>query len=430
MAQIIDQSKEATALEQFILEAFTPHFGELKETFKKDPVWARMTELGTALWLDTGDPEDIAALWTQEFAAVTTNNTLLNKEVQKGTYDDFIPKAAEKLRELGDFDENEMRLELAFILNARHALKLVEQFDAFVSVEEHTDLAHDIENAVVYARRYYAICPERFYIKLPLSPAGVLATRTLSQEGIPVNHTLGFSARQNYFVARIAQPAFVNVFLGRLNSFVADNELGNGNHVGERAVMASQQVVQKLRNQHGIKTRQIGASLRNGEQVRDLAGLDVLTMPRKAAEPFREMNILPAELKDQTYREYVPSFREGVDPQRIGLSTLWDVPDAFMDAVEDLVQENLDAYSPEDIVGYMAERGYADLFPAWDDTQIERSKGEGKIPKFTNWEATLASGQIGLDALMNLAAMNSFVADQADMDQRVYDVQHGSKSQS
>ena len=130
---------------------------------------------------------------------------------------------------------------MAFILNATHGLRLVERFDAHVSVEEHTDLAHDLEQSVEYARRYYAICPERFYVKIPFTPAGLLATRRVRQEGIPVNHTLGFSARQNYVITRLALPTFVNVFLGRLNSFIADNGLGSGDYVGEKATLASQQ---------------------------------------------------------------------------------------------------------------------------------------------------------------------------------------------
>ncbi len=419
MIQITAQSEAARRVKDFVREGFQPHYGELRKTFDSHPKWRRLKELGTELWLDTGDPEDIAALWTREFSSLTTNNTLLNKEVQKGTYDALIPEAGKLLHELADLDESERRLELAFILNARHALTLVEQFDANVSVEEHTDLANTMQAAVEYARRYYAICPERFYIKLPLSPAGVLATRQLSGEGIPVNHTLGFSARQNYLVTRIAQPKFCNVFLGRLNSFVEDNGLGDGTCVGERAVLASQRAVRELRDRHGLETRQIGASLRNGNQVRDLAGLDVLTMPRKAAEPFRELDMKTENIVDCSDRLYEPSLAEGIDPQAVRLPTLWDVPQEYARAVEDLAQENLDAFSPADLAGFMAERGFADLFPKWTEEQIGTSAEEGKIPNLDNWKEMLADGQTGLDALMNLAAVNSFATDQKAMDRRV-----------
>jgi transaldolase len=159
--------------------------------------------------------------------------------VQTGTYDGLIAEAADLLFSFPDLTEREFMLEMAFILNATHGLRLVERFDAHVSVEEHTDLAHDIERSVEYARRYYAVCPERFYVKIPFTPAGLLATRRARQEGIPVNHTLGFSARQNYVITRVAWPNFVNVFLGRLNGFIAENDLGSGEYVGEKATLAS-----------------------------------------------------------------------------------------------------------------------------------------------------------------------------------------------
>jgi len=210
---------------EFVLSGFKPRYGELAQTFESHPLWKHMRGLGTELWLDTGSLEDSGKLWVQEFTALTTNNTLLNKEVQKGIYDDLIGEANNLLSKY-ELSERERILEIAFILNAKHGLRLVETYDAFVSVEEHTDLAHNLDEAVRYAQRYHEICPERFIIKIPFTPAGLLATRKLAAQGIPVNHTLGFAARQNYVIARIGQPQFVNVFLGRLNSFVADNDLG------------------------------------------------------------------------------------------------------------------------------------------------------------------------------------------------------------
>ncbi len=235
-------SKLSEQVHEFVRRDFTPHYGR-KTEFASDDLWRQLLDLGTELWLDSGNFEEVRSVWTREFTALTTNNTLLNQEVQTGTYDDLISEAADLLAGFEDLTEREFMLEIAFILNATHGLRLVEQFDAFVSVEEHTDLANDVERAVEYARRYYAICPERFYVKIPFTPAGLLATRRARQENIPVNHTLGFSARQNYVITRLSAPNFVNVFLGRLNSFIAENDLGTGDYVGERATLASQQAV-------------------------------------------------------------------------------------------------------------------------------------------------------------------------------------------
>jgi transaldolase len=51
------------------------------------PFWRGLRALGSELWLDTGDITAAGALWTGEFSALTTNNTLLNKEIQTGVYD-------------------------------------------------------------------------------------------------------------------------------------------------------------------------------------------------------------------------------------------------------------------------------------------------------------------------------------------------------
>jgi len=403
-------------IHEFVLTGFTPHFGELGERFPDNPTWRRLAELGTELWLDTGSLEESAPLWNRRFSALTTNNTLLNREVQKGQYDGLIADAAKLLAGL---EPRQRILEIAFILNARHGLRLVSEYDAFVSVEEHTDLANNVRAAVDTARRYHAICPQRFIVKIPLTPAGLLATRVLAAEGVPVNHTLGFSARQNYAIARIGRPQYVNVFLGRLNSFVADNGLGDGTLVGERATLASQAAVRKLRQTRGLPTWQIGASFRNGGQVRDLAGIDVMTMPPKVAREFLDLGLAPAQIADKTAERYEPPLAGGVDPVAVRLDTLWEVDDALVACLDALDAENLDAFSPDDLVRFFADHGCGDVLVPWTDDQIATSAAEGKIPKLDNWREALASKAVGLDSLMNLAGLNSFRADQKAMDDRV-----------
>lgn len=433
---------------ELVLSGFAPRFGELRGRFGSNPLWKALRALGTELWLDTGDIEAARALWTQEFTALTTNNTLLNKEVQKGTYDALIGEAARLLSDFPQLTDEQRKLEVAFILNARHGLRLVEEFDAFVSVEEHTDISNDLEAAVNCARRFHAVCPERFYVKIPLSPAGLLATRRVAAEGIPVNHTLGFSARQNYVIARIGRPAFVNVFMGRLNSFVADNGLGSGAYVGERATLASQRAVRELRAKLGIKTRQIGASFREAAQVRDLAGMDVMTIPPKVAQGFLDLGLKPGDLSDRTGADYQPPLNEGVEPAQVGLNTLWDIDERLVACLDEFEKVDMDALTPEMLLEFfdnhncwelsyeLEKKDLVEFFPDWlvdffqahacGDVlvdwlpkQVKKSAAEGKIPKLKNWRKPIAKGTLGLDALMNLAGWNSFDADQREMDAHV-----------
>ena len=411
----IDDPKLIEVTRDLALQGFAPRFGERADEFPSHPLWRRMKDLGSELWLDTGDITAIETLWTREFTALTTNNTLLNREVQKGTYDELVPAAASALRKaFPELDEAFLIREVAFVLNAYHALRLVERFDAMVSVEEHTDLAHDAAAAAAYARRYHAICPERFIVKIPLTAEGLLAARQLGRDGIPVNLTLGFSARHNVLTGVFARPAYYNVFLGRLNSVVSSNGLGDGACVGERATAASQQRIADVREP---ATKQIAASIRSGQQVADLAGIHVLTIPPAAAAEFLELGIDPAALERGAESDYEPTWADGVSPEAAGLDTLWHVPYGVEDAVEE-VAAGADADGPA-LLKRLAEVGLGGALPEWSEADVARATADGKIPKLDAWTDRLATGEIGLDALMNLHGLRSFATDQKAMDDRI-----------
>src|SRR5205823_6410211 len=122
---------------------------------------------------------------------------------------------------------------------------------------------------------------------------------------IPINYTLGFSARQNYLATLVSKPNYCNVFLGRLNAVVADNHLGDGKYVGERVTLASQAGVKELRDaDRSVPTRQIAASMRSAEQMVSLAGVDVFTIPPKAVEEFYKHGYTLDDISDRTKEQY------------------------------------------------------------------------------------------------------------------------------
>ncbi|MFA5554624.1 MAG: transaldolase family protein [Phycisphaerae bacterium] len=416
-----DKIKLADEVKKFLKQSFSPKFGKLQKTFRKDPLWQKLLDVGTELWLDTGNIEEAQQHWTAEFSALTTNNTLLNKEVQSGKYDSLI-KDADKLLTKYELNDTERLLEIAFILNAWHGLRLVEKFDCYVSVEEHTALAHYVGPAVYYAKRYYEICPERFIVKIPFTPAGLITTRKLWEEDVPVNHTLGFSARQNYLIARIGRPAYVNVFLGRLNSFVKENQLGDGEYVGEKATLASQRILRQLKEIDPTQSKQIGASFRGGEQVRDLAGIDVMTMPPAVAGQFKDLKLPPDSIYNMSGLDYRAGVKPDVDQQEIRLDTLWNIPCELIDCCDAFEKKCFDDMTAEELVKFFGEHKCADILVPWTDEQMRFSSKEGKIPKLENWKQLLKDKTIGLDSLMNLAGLMSFTQDQMAMDAKVKEV--------
>jgi transaldolase len=418
--------RDTTRLEQeahnLALEGFRPRYGELADAFPSEPVWAALRALGTRLWLDTGDLEEARGLWRREFSNLTTNNTLANREVQKGLFDDVIRRAGERLRQAQpSISPEELVREVGFVVNARLSLRLVEAFDATVSVELHPALAADVTASVRYGRRYFALCPERFLIKVPLTPAGLIATRRLSDAGIPVNFTLGFSARQNILAAHVARSRYVNVFMGRLNAFVADSGLGDGQGIGEKATLATQRALRATNLPEG-RPLLIGASMRSAQQAADLAGLDVFTMPTSVAREFVETVRDPATIRDRTGDTVTVALAPGRDPSAIGLTALWEIPGALPQVAAELgAAASAESFTPDALVDRLDAAGMS-LFRRWTREERQAIEKEGKIPSWRRWGDDLATGRAQLDDLMTTAALHSFAADQRALDDRIRNV--------
>ena len=379
-------------------------------TPRYDPFWQSLRSTGTELWLDTGDMDEAEANWTAEMTALTTNNTLLNNEIQKGIYDSFVPQALELVSHL---TINEQVKEIAFILNARHGLRLAKKFGGMVSVELHTDTAYDIDAIVSYGLRYRELCPEQFIVKVPYTPEGLIGARLLHDMGVRINFTLEFSARQNVLVTLIARPDYLNVFLGRIGAFIADNKLGDGSGAGENALLASQSWVTRLSAETGSKTRQIAASLRNYTQLDLLAGTDVYTIPPKVAAAGRKS--LGGLFESRLTQRYDVPLND--DAAGLGIEKFWEVPDSVVELGRQLGKE-VPAYG-EEIVAKAHEAGVGDMFPVMDPEEKECIAAEGKIPVLSSWKERILSGNLSPDTLLTLAGLASFTGDQKQLDDRV-----------
>jgi transaldolase len=379
-------------------------------TPRHDPFWQSLRSTGTELWLDTGDMDEAEANWTGEMTALTTNNTLLNNEIQKGIYDSFVPRALELVSHLS---VSEQVKEIAFILNARHGLRLAKKFGGMVSVELHTDTAYNIDAIVSYGLRYRDLCPGQFVVKVPYTPEGLIGARLLHDKGVRLNFTLEFSARQNALVTLVARPDYLNVFLGRIGALIADNKLGDGSGAGENAVLSSQSWVTRLSRETGFRTRQIAASLRNFNQLDLLAGTDVYTMPPKVAAAGRKsLNGLFENKLNNRYDVPLGDAAAG-----LGIDKFWEVSKNVVELGRQLGKELPSA--GDKLVRMVHEAGLGDMFPVMSKEDNERLAAEGKIPVVASWRERVLSGELALDTLLTLAGIASFTADQKQLDDRV-----------
>lgn len=185
------------------------------------------------IFLDTANLADIKRIAAMGLVdGVTTNPTLISRE--QGKFREILYNICEMVK-------GPVNAEVV-------SLKAEEM------VEEGRDLAKIHEHIV---------------IKIPMIPEGLVATKKLSSEGLPVNVTLVFSPSQALLAAK-AGAAYVSPFLGRLDDI---------SHVGMDLV---REIIAIYEN-YEYETEVLAASLRHPLHVVEaaLAGADIATVPAK-----------------------------------------------------------------------------------------------------------------------------------------------------
>jgi len=126
----------------------------------------------------------------------------------------------------------------------------------------------DSEGMIREGREIAAIHPN-MVVKIPMTVEGLKAVKVLTEENIPTNVTLVFSAAQALLAAR-AGAAYVSPFLGRLD----DISMPGINLIED---------IMEIFQIHRIETEIIAASVRNPIHVIDCAraGADIATVPYK-----------------------------------------------------------------------------------------------------------------------------------------------------
>ncbi|MGY5144470.1 MAG: fructose-6-phosphate aldolase [Candidatus Nitrosopumilus sp. bin_32a] len=111
-------------------------------------------------------------------------------------------------------------------------------------------------------------------VKVPMTPDGLKACKSLSSEGIPVNVTLIFSANQALLAAK-SGAKYVSPFIGRLDD------------IGQDGMQLIKDIKDIFKNYpDSLKTQILVASIRHPIHVIDAAkiGADVVTLPPAVLE--------------------------------------------------------------------------------------------------------------------------------------------------
>lgn len=134
---------------------------------------------------------------------------------------------------------------------------------------------------------------EKITIKLPMSLAGLEATRYLSQKGIKTNVTLIFTVNQALLAAR-AGATYVSPFLGRLDD------------ISEDGVLLVEKIA-KLFQIHNLDAQIIAASVRHPDHVTRvaLAGAHIATIPYSLIE-----KLIQHPLTDQGMEKFASDWKK------------------------------------------------------------------------------------------------------------------------
>ncbi len=162
---------------------------------------AQANEIGQSIWLDSISRDmvrsgELARLVSLGVSGVTSNPTIFEKAVSEGaSYDEALAEFADGG---GDVQRLFEGLAVEDIRDAADVLRPVydstDSRDGYVSIEVSPTLARDTGGTIEEARRLFdSIDRPNVMIKVPGTPEGMPAVRTLIGEGINVNVTLLFS---------------------------------------------------------------------------------------------------------------------------------------------------------------------------------------------------------------------------------------------
>jgi transaldolase len=161
----------------------------------------QLAELGQAVWLDFIRRSLITSgklqnLVDEGLRGMTSNPTIFEQAIAgSDDYDEDLQRLVTSTRSVMEIYE---ALAMDDIRRAADVLRPVynasDGIDGYVSLEVNPQLAHDTEGTVAEARRLFAALGRpNVMIKVPSTPAGIPAIRTLIGDGVNVNVTLIFS---------------------------------------------------------------------------------------------------------------------------------------------------------------------------------------------------------------------------------------------
>jgi len=233
----------------------------------------------TTVVADTGDIEALAKYKPQD---ATTNPSLLLKAAQMPKYKHLVDEALAFAAKLGGGKQAETS---AFMdkLAVNFGCEILKIVPGRVSTEVDATLSFDTPASIAKARQLIGLYEkagvprERILIKLGSTWEGIRAAEQLEKESIHTNLTLLFSFAQAVACAE-AKVTLISPFVGRIYDWFKKAKGVSDIPAAEDPGVASVERIYTYYKKYDYKTQVMGASFRKADQIRSLAGCDLLTI--------------------------------------------------------------------------------------------------------------------------------------------------------
>jgi transaldolase len=232
----------------------------------------------TVVVADTGD---VIAVKRYQPVDCTTNPSLVLAALNDPASEALIAQEIERGKTSGQTAE-----EITATLTVAVGAELSRVVPGRVSTEVDACLSFDTDASIARARAIIAdyaergIGKDRILIKLAATWEGIRAAEVLQGEGIDCNLTLLFAMPQAVACAE-AGAFLISPFVGRITDWYKKAEGRDGYAPDEDPGVRSVKRIYDFYKSNGIDTIVMGASFRNTDQIKALAGCDNLTIAPK-----------------------------------------------------------------------------------------------------------------------------------------------------
>jgi len=235
----------------------------------------KQLERMTVIVADTGDPAQIEKHQPMD---CTTNPSLVLAALRSPSLAPLLDEEVAKAKSAG-MDASGLCDTLAIAVGANLAPmvsgRVSTEVDARLSFDADASFRRAVAIIADYDRR--GIPSEKILIKLASTWEGIRAAERLEKDGINCNLTLLFSMEQAKACAD-AGAFLISPFVGRITDWFKKSE-GIAEYLAEEdpGVKSVREIFHYYK-QHDIRTIVMGASFRNTDQIKALAGCDRLTI--------------------------------------------------------------------------------------------------------------------------------------------------------